>query len=110
MTDNQFSENKWTTVPPIKRDNNVKKYRPITDNKNDGILTRNNYGLTNHQITNKNVNISNDVEFPIPIRHYWSGFDINSGVEKWYIEFDNGNLISNDSKEYGDLVKKFFTI
>ena len=43
---------------------------------------------------------------PKPIKHYWSGFD-SDGSERWFLELDNGNLISNKDSYYAYLIKKY---
>jgi hypothetical protein len=42
-----------------------------------------------------------------PIKHFWNGFDVN-GAEKWFLELENGNILSSKDKSYQFLVRKFF--
>jgi hypothetical protein len=41
--------------------------------------------------------------FAKPLKQYWNGFDALSGTEMWYIELDDGTLISNKSVEFSRL-------
>jgi len=45
---------------------------------------------------------------PIPIKHYWYGFDNCSGLERHFIELDDGKIISDKNDEYHYLIKKYF--
>lgn len=120
MTDPR-SENKWATVSSIKHElintNNTHEKRRTTQqhrNNDQHDLTKNsNVPMSNllKTVTYNNVPRSKTNEqfkFPVPIRHYWCGFDTN-GSEKWYIEFSDGTLMTNESEEYDELVKKYFT-
>lgn len=42
-----------------------------------------------------------------PIRRYWAGFDIRG--EKWFIELNNGRVISASDPEYDVWCKRFTT-
>lgn len=44
---------------------------------------------------------------PRPINHFWNGFDDNN-QELWYIQMEDGTLISNKHSSYFSLVKKYF--
>jgi GH24 family phage-related lysozyme (muramidase) len=43
----------------------------------------------------------------IPIKKYWNGFN-EFGKELWYIELNNGVIISDLNKEYDMWFKKYY--
>ena len=42
-----------------------------------------------------------------PVKHYWYGFN-KQGKERWYIELNNGGVISNTNKEYDFWAKRYY--
>jgi hypothetical protein len=95
MCEEKRNEKGWTIVPP-------KKYNSHSGGEQSEFSSRpKNY---DYQYSNTR---HNDIHTLKPINHFWNGFD-ECGIEKWYIEMDNGNLISSKNSEYIYIVKKFF--
>jgi hypothetical protein len=87
------SEEGWFKVPyKVYPHTNTRSY----PKKQHSVNSANNH--------NNNKNLINNT--PKPIKHYWSGFDID-GTERWFLELDNGNLISNKDSYYAYLIKKY---
>ena len=42
-----------------------------------------------------------------PVKHYWNGFN-KQGKEMWYIELNNGTLLSDSNKEYEFWSKRYY--
>lgn len=51
----------------------------------------------------------NSLQYPKikPVKHYWYGFN-KQGKERWYIELNNGELITNTNNEYDFWVKRYY--
>ena len=43
-----------------------------------------------------------------PIKQYWNGFN-KQGKERWFIELNNGLILSDHSKEYGFWSRRYFS-
>jgi len=43
-----------------------------------------------------------------PVKHYWNGFN-KHGEERWYIELNNGIILSDNSKDYEFWIKSFYS-
>ena len=41
------------------------------------------------------------------VGHYWNGFN-SHGEERWYLELNDGTVITSSHKEYRDLVRRYF--
>ncbi len=41
-----------------------------------------------------------------PKKYYWNGFNSN-GKERWYLEFENGTLITNNNLEFDYWLRRF---
>jgi hypothetical protein len=88
-------ESEWTTV----------KFKQRYKNNNMQNQSYNDFQERNKQKSQNSSRFwQND---SLPKKHYWDGFD-ESGIEIWYIEFENGSRISNKYKDYVYLVKKYF--
>jgi len=85
---------------------------PSFHNKNIKILKRGeqlsdkseskNWHSNYHADTNNDNYTNNSRKF----KHFWNGFDDN-GKEKWFIEFENGQIISSKDKNYESFTKSY---
>ena len=41
-----------------------------------------------------------------PVKHYWNGFD-KQGKERWYVELNNGIVVSSHNKDYEYWLKTY---